>query len=265
MVAVTMSQALDGSERFVEVSGRRLHVAFLGDHRVGAPIVFLHEGLGSVELWRNFPHAVVKATGRPAVVYSRYGNGRSDPLEQDREVDYMHVEALETLPQLLERVVESSPILVGHSDGASISLIYAGSGRQVAGLALIAPHVFVESLTVRSIASIRARFEDSGMLERMRRYHVDPKRTFLGWADIWLDPAFATWNIEEYLSGVACPVLLVQGDADEYGTEAQLDVIERKVTGPTRRGIVRGAGHSPHLSHPEQVLAEVAAFVEEIG
>lgn len=230
----------------------------------GAPIVFLHEGLGSIELWRDFPERVVNATGRPGLVYSRYGNGWSDPLTESRRADYMHVEALEVLPQLVDRLVAEPPILLGHSDGASIALIYAGSGHPVTGMVLIAPHVFVEDETRDSIASISDRFPGSDMAEKMSKYHAEPETTFRGWSEVWLSTAFQGWNIERYLPGVTCPTLLIQGAADEYGTERQLDAIERGVAGPTRRLLVSGAGHSPHLSHADQTVEAVASFIGEL-
>lgn len=246
---------------FVDLLGKTLHYEQLGPELTTAPIVLLHEGLGSVELWRRFPDQVVTETGHPALLYSRHGNGWSDPLTEDREPDYMHVEALEGLPSLLDRLVGRPPILLGHSDGASIAVIYAGSGHPVVGLVLIAPHVFVEEVTRASIASITDGFPGSELAVRMSKYHADPETTFSGWADVWLSPGFQDWNIEQYLPGVTCPTLLIQGADDEYGTLLQLDAIERGVSGPTRRLLVSGAGHSPHLSHSEVVVDAIAGFV----
>ncbi|HJQ76762.1 MAG TPA: alpha/beta hydrolase [Acidimicrobiia bacterium] len=246
---------------FVDLSGKRLHYVRLGPDHDATPIVFLHEGLGSIELWRGFPEGVVTATGHPGLVYSRYGNGWSDPLTEARPADYMHVEALEVLPELVDRLVGTPPILLGHSDGASIALMYAGSGHAVAGLVLIAPHVFVEPETRTSIASLSDGFPGSDMAAKMSKYHAEPETTFTGWAGVWLSPDFQGWNIEQYLPGVTCPTLLIQGAADEYGTVRQLDAIERGVGGPIRRLLVPGAGHSPHLSHPDQVVDSVVRFI----
>lgn len=248
----------------MDVSGKRMHYTRLGAEFSRTPIVFLHEGLGSVELWRGFPGEVVAATRHPGLVYSRYGNGWSDPLAEARDPDYMHVEALQVLPELVSGLAGQPPILLGHSDGASIALIYAGSGHPVAGLVLMAPHVFVEPPGLQSIASIRDHFLDSDMPEKMAKYHIDPERTFSGWADIWLSPAFRSWNIEGYLPGVSCPTLLIQGDTDEYGTLRQLDAIDAGLPIHARRFVVQGAGHSPHLSHPEQVTAAVTDFINEL-
>lgn len=250
---------------FLDIADRRLHYRWLGDDRSGTPLVFLHEGLGSVELWRAFPAAVVDATGQPALVYSRYGNGWSTPLGEPRGVDYMHDEARTVLPVIIEEEVGPPPILIGHSDGASIALIYAGSGAPVAGLILIAPHVFVEDETVASIARVNEEFHTSDLGEKMAGYHEDPVATFRGWADVWLSPEFRSWNIEECLPAIQAPILLVQGSDDEYGTIGQLDAIDAHVRGPVDRLIVNGARHSPHLSHPDPVLDAVERFVDDAG
>lgn len=250
---------------FIDVAGRRLHVDRLGSGSARPPLVFLHEGLGSVDLWRGFPDGVANGSGHPGYVYSRYGNGWSTPLSGSRQPDYMHEEALDVLPGVVEAIGVDSPILVGHSDGASIALIYAGAGYRVSGLVLIAPHVFVEPNTVQSIAAIRDSFPSSDLPERMAKYHTDPETTFMGWADIWLSPAFRNWNIEEYVPGVSCPVLLIQGEADQYGTIRQLDAIDQGLDTPAERLMVPEAEHSPHLSHPDLVTETVVDFVNRIG
>lgn len=249
---------------YLEAGGHRLHYRSLGLDSGGAPLLFLHEGLGSVELWRDLPDDLVAATGRPGFVYSRYGNGWSDPLTEPRLPTYMHDEALHTLPDVVDQLVDRPPILIGHSDGASIALIYAGSGHPVEALVLLAPHVFTEPGGLASIAAINDRFPDSDLPERMGKYHTDPEATFRGWADIWLSPDFGDWNIEEYLPGVTGPVLLIQGDEDEYGTTRQLDAIEAAVAGPVERLMVPGAGHSPHLADPDLVTEAAARFITEL-
>lgn len=249
---------------FVDLAGRRLHLRRLDGVSSAAPLVFLHEGLGSVDLWRSFPDDLVAGTGRPGLVYSRYGNGWSTPLAEPRKPDYMHTQALDVLPHVLSALDGPPPVLVGHSDGASIALIYAGAGHPVEALVLIAPHVFVEPESISSIAAMREAFPSSDLHEKMAKYHTDPETTFRAWADIWLDPAFRDWNIEEYLSGVHCPTMLIQGVADEYGTERQLEAIDAALGEPARRVMVPEAGHSPHLSHTDVVTDEVVRFIQEL-
>ena len=166
------------------------------------------------------------------LVYSRHGYGRSAPTVLPRQVTYMHHEADVVLPEVLARFALEPPVLVGHSDGASIALLYAGAGHPVAGLVLIAPHVFVEDVTVSSIARARDTYAQTDLRDRLARHHDDVDATFWGWNDIWLLPAFRSWNIEDCLGAISCPVLLVQGDADPFGTTAQLDAIEAGVAGP---------------------------------
>jgi len=260
-----MPQLPDIGTELVEVSGRTLHVRHFGGERTGPPLVFLHEGLGSVDLWRDFPAEIVDRIGRPGVAYSRYGNGWSTPLAEARGPDYMHREAREDLPGILAGLGSEPPILIGHSDGASIAIIYAGSGHPVRGLVLIAPHVFVEPETVAAIESMRESFATSDMSERMGAYHRNPVATFHGWADIWLSPGFRDWNIEGDIRGIRCPTLMVQGDADEYGTERQLDAIDDGLSAPADRLLVSGAGHSPHLSHPGPVADAVVDFIDRLA
>ena len=232
-----------------------------------APVlVFLHEGLGSVALWKDFPEKVSQATGCPAIVYSRYGYGKSDRLAGARGVDYMHREALEVLPELLDALSIRNPILVGHSDGASIALIHAGAGsRPVRGLALLAPHVFVEDITVASIAGAKVAFENTELPGKLARYHDDVESTFRGWNDIWLHPDFRRWNIEEYLPRVACPVLLIQGEDDQYGTAAQTAAIASQVSGPVETLMLPDCAHSPHVDQPEATIGKIAHFVARLG
>lgn len=233
-----------------------------GARRDGATLVFLHEGLGSVELWRNFPQMLVEATGFGAVVYSRYGNGFSEVLAGPRDTQYMHREALVVLPQLLERCDVERPVLFGHSDGASIALIYAGAYPQaVAGLVLEAPHVFVEDLSVESIAKIGGAFAASDLRQRMAKYHADVDATFRGWNDIWLDADFRAWNIESSLPHVTAPSLLIQGVDDEYGTLAQLDAIARGSGGSVDRLVLASCGHAPHRDRPAVVCAAAAGWI----
>lgn len=252
------------TEDFIEVAGHRLHYRLFEPHLAATPLVFLHEGLGCIDLWRDFPGQVVERSGHPALVFSRYGYGWSDPPAEPREPDYLHVEAAEVLPILVERLLGRPPILIGHSDGASIAIIYAGSGHPTAGLVLLAPHVFTEAEGLNSIEAVHASFPGSEMSEKMSKYHADPEATFYGWADVWLSPEFRNWNLEEYLAEIGCPVLLIQCEEDEYGSLRQLDAIESQVGGPIQRLMVSGSGHSPHLIDPEATTAATARFVASV-
>lgn len=222
-------------------------------------LVFLHEGLGSVALWRDFPARLAEATGRRALIYSRAGHGFSDVPDADRTPAFMHEEALQVLPELLRVAGIETPVLVGHSDGGSIALIHAAA-HPVSRLVLLAPHVFVEDVTVASIEEARETFETTNLGERMARYHRDPERAFRLWNDIWLAPEFRAWNIEDVLADVTAPALLIQGEHDQYGTLAQVDAIERGVRGPVRR-VVLDCRHAPHLEAPEETLAAAVEFL----
>jgi pimeloyl-ACP methyl ester carboxylesterase len=247
----------------LSVDGHSLdYVTIDGD---GPVLVFLHHGLGSVGLWRAFPERVCGRTGRQGVVYSRYGHGDSDVLTESRRPDYMHHEALVVLPELLDALDVTGPVLVGHSDGASIALISAGSGRVgPTGLVLLAPHVFVEDESIAGIEASRLEYETTDLPSRLERHHRDVEATFRGWNDIWLSPAFRHWNIESYLAGIECPLLAVQGVDDEYGTLAQLDAIERGVAGRVERVVLERCGHSPYLDQPDLTLDAVSAFVDSL-
>ena len=232
-----------------------------------APVlVFLHEGLGSLALWKDFPEKVSHATGCPSIVYSRYGYGKSDRLVEARGLDYMHHEALEVLPELLDALSIRKPILIGHSDGASIALIHTGARRRpVRGLVLLAPHVFVEDITVKSIAEAKVAFENTELPVKLARYHDDAVSTFRGWNDIWLHPDFRHWNIEEYLPGVSCPVLLIQGEDDQYGTSSQVTAIARQVCGPVETLMLPACAHSPHVDQTHATVEKIAYFIRELS
>jgi pimeloyl-ACP methyl ester carboxylesterase len=222
--------------------------------------VLLHEGLGCAGLWRDFPARLHSACGLPVVAYSRAGYGRSDVVSTPREAGFMHREAIEVLPAVLGALGLERPLLVGHSDGASIALIHAGRfPRAVAGVVAMAPHLFVEPVCLEAIAAIRARFPDSELPQRMARWHADAARTFYGWADVWLSAPFRDWNIEAEVAASRCPVLAIQGTDDEYGTLEQVRRIERLRPG-TELLVLEGCRHSPHLDRPDAVLSAVAGF-----
>jgi pimeloyl-ACP methyl ester carboxylesterase len=248
--------------------GRRLEYEWRGAGPDAAPtLVFLHEGLGCVTMWRDFPARLAEATGLRALVYSRAGYGGSDPVPLPRPLRFMHDEALVVLPQVLAATGIREAILVGHSDGGSIALIHAGGAPASAVLALIleAPHVFVEDLSVRSIAQAAASYQQGDLRRGLARHHGDNVEVaFWGWSRAWLDPGFRSWNIEEYLPGVRCPVLVIQGQDDEYGTLAQIDAIEAGCGGPVHRLMLADCGHSPHRQQPEVTLAVMADFVRDL-
>jgi pimeloyl-ACP methyl ester carboxylesterase len=251
--------------RFFDVAGHRLECVRIRGAKSAPTLVFLHEGLGSVALWKDFPARVAEATGCPVLVYSRAGYGRSSPAVLPRVPNYMHVEALTVLPALLDRLGIADPVLVGHSDGASIALLHAGSGsRPVRALVALAPHVFVEDMSIASIDEVRRQYETTDLREKLARRHADPDAAFRGWNDIWLAPAFRSWNIEACLPGVRCPLLLIQGRDDEYGSAAQLDAIERQVGGKVARIELADCRHSPHRDQPEVTLAAIADFVATV-
>jgi pimeloyl-ACP methyl ester carboxylesterase len=248
------------------VQGRSLEVHRIPGRNAQAPeLVLLHEGLGSVSHWKDFPARLASTTGFPVTVYSRYGSGHSELLAEARPVTYMHDEALRTLPDLLVLLHIEKPILVGHSDGASIALIHAGAHHQVRGLVLLAPHVFVEDLSISSIAEARKIFETTDLPEKLARHHRDASRTFWGWNNIWLQPDFRSWNIEEYLPRICCPILAIQGLDDQYGTMAQVRAIAGQSGGPVEILPLADCRHSPQRDQTEAVLAAIAGFVEQIG
>jgi len=223
----------------------------------------MHEGLGSVGLWRGLPERLNATTGRRTVAFSRFGHGRSAPPPRPRTPAFFHEEALDVLPALLERLQIERPVLVGHSDGASIALIHA-SRHPVSALVLLAPHVFVEEVTLESIRATREEYLSGRLRERMARHHDDPDAAFWGWCGVWLDPAFAAWTLEAEARQLTAPTLLIQGADDPYGSLEQLDRIEAAARGPMRRLVLPG-GHSPHLEHPERVVEAIAEFIERPG
>jgi len=250
--------------RDVVADGKRLETVRYGGDPARPAIVMLHEGLGSISLWRDVPQRLCERTRCTVVAYSRYGYGRSDVLREKREPDYMHHEGEVVLPALLAQVEIECPILFGHSDGASIALIFAGAyPGALRALVLEAPHVFVEDVSVRSIAEAKTAYAATDLPAKLGRHHAEPDATFAGWNDIWLDPRFRDWNISRFAEHVRVPVLLIQGEADEYGTTAQLDAIVACIPG-TETVMVPGAGHSPHRDAPELVIERVAAFVERL-
>jgi pimeloyl-ACP methyl ester carboxylesterase len=227
-------------------------------------IVLLHEGLGSVAMWKDFPDAVAASTGHPVLVYSRHGYGQSAQLTQPRRVDYMHFEATTVLPELLSQLEVCDPLLIGHSDGASIAIIHAGSGNAVSGLILMAPHVFVEQISIDAIAEAKRAFETTGLAGKLARYHKHPESMFRGWNDIWLHAEFRDWNIESFLPAIHSPLVVIQGENDPYGTLAQVDAIERSAGGAVKKLVFPDCGHSPHIDCREKTLDVITDFVRRL-
>lgn len=266
------------TDRF-EVLGQHLEYHWIGPPPDEAPtIVFLHEGLGSLRLWRDFPERLASAIGCGALVYSRRGYGASNPIRLPRSVRFMHEEALEVLPAVIQRFALRQVILYGHSDGASIAIIYAGThpaqtrrpegppsaGARVRALVLEAPHVFVETVCVESIARIAQAYGTTRLREQLARYHGENTDSmFRTWTDVWLRPEFREWNIEEYLPMIGCPILVVQGEDDEYGTLRQVEAVRAQVGGPSRSLVLAHCGHSPHSDQPDAVLETAARFLRE--
>jgi pimeloyl-ACP methyl ester carboxylesterase len=229
----------------------------------GPTLVFLHEGLGSLAQWRDFPERLASACGVGAFVYSRTNYGRSSataPLP--RPVRYMHDEAL-LLPDVLRAAGISDPILVGHSDGASISILYAAD-HPVRGLVLEAPHVFGEEVSFASIARAKEAYEKGSLRERLAKYHENVDAAFYGWNGPWLHPDFRQWDLTDQLPRISAPILVLQGLADEYGTTAQVDAIRRGAGGKVTATLLAGCGHAPHREKPEETLAAMQAFVRSV-
>ena len=249
------------SSEFLVVDDVRLEIrAWPGQ---GMSILLLHEGLGSVAMWRDFPERLAAATGHPVIAWSRRGYGLSDPLRESRDPDYMHGEAQFVAP-LLDALALERAVLFGHSDGGSIALIAAARiPDRVAALVLEAPHVYVERLTVDSIATTKSLYATTDLRARLQRYHRDPDHVFWRWNDIWLDPRFRDWSIDDLLPAIRAPALLIQGRDDEYGTIDQIDRIAA-VLKVTQRLELPSCGHSPHRDQPQAVLAATSAFLETL-
>jgi pimeloyl-ACP methyl ester carboxylesterase len=254
MIPAPESQLAD-----VVVDGKRLETLWLAPRDTSATtIVMLHEGLGSIALWRDFPHQLAARTGCGVLAYSRYGHGESDKLAEKRPVEFMHHEGEIVLPELLDKLAVEWPILLGHSDGGSISLIFAGKyPERTKALILEAPHLFVEDLSIASIAATKAAYENTNLRARLGCYHAHVDETFWGWNDIWLDPRFRSWNIEAYLDSIRCPVLCIQGHEDEYGTPAQVEAIRTRVPG-TEVLMLSNCKHSPHREQQAATLEKMA-------
>ena len=257
------------------LDGRRIEARFIGAPARGAPtLVFLHEGLGSVALWKDFPDRLAAAVGLPALIYSRFGYGGSDPAPLPRPVTFLDDEATAVLPRLLDVAGIDDAVLVGHSDGASIALLYAAlaatatststaPAAAVRAVIVEAPHVFVEAVTLASIRVAGEAFREGALRRRLGRYHADVDAAFHGFHDVWLDPAFARWRIDDAtLDSIRAPVLVIQGEDDPYGTLRQVEILRERTGAPVETLVLPApCGHSPHVGRSAEVLAAMAAFV----
>jgi pimeloyl-ACP methyl ester carboxylesterase len=260
------------SSSFVTIEWRgrevRIEHAFIAPERKNAPlVVFLHEGLGSLAMWRDFPQRLCEAAAVRGLVYSRPGYGRSTPRDPEEawDLDFMHRQAHEVLPALLRALdidaTHDQPWLFGHSDGGSIALLYASKHPEAtAGAIVLAPHILVEDLSVASIAKAKTAYETTDLKQRLARYHDDPDSAFWGWNRIWLHPPFKQWSIEDEIRAIACPLLAVQGLDDEYGTLEQIRGIARRV--PTAQPLeLPACGHSPHKDQPQALIDAATRFI----
>ena len=251
----------------IVVGGATLEAACHGPAPVDAPtLVLLHEGLGCIAMWRDFPKKLAAATGCGVFVYSRAGYGASDPCDLPRPIDYMTREAVDVLPAVLDLAGIDKAVLVGHSDGATIAAIYAGSvqDRRVRGLVLMAPHFFVERQGYDAIAATTKAYEAGPLREKLARHHRNVDVTFRGWSGAWLRPDFGDWNVEDVIAFIRVPILAIQGDADAYGTWAQIDALETQVHCPLDVARLDGCGHAPFLEQPDATLALVRDFTARL-
>jgi pimeloyl-ACP methyl ester carboxylesterase len=248
---------------FLDIGGASLEYRWLAPQAADAPtIVMLHEGLGSAALWGNFPDKLQAATGAGIFAYSRAGYGQSSAASLPRPLDYMQREAREVLPKILDAIPFTRGLLLGHSDGASIAAIYAGSHQdhRLNGVVLMAPHFIVEDISVKSIAEIRTAYETTDLKARLARWHKDVDSAFYGWNGAWLDPEFRNWDISEYLAYIRVPVLVLQGVDDQYGTLRQVEIAQEECYCPVDLEIISGAGHSPHREAPGATLDAIVQF-----
>jgi pimeloyl-ACP methyl ester carboxylesterase len=251
----------------LRIGASDLEYRMIGPSPEQAPtIVMLHEGLGSAALWGDFPEKLQAATGAGVFVYSRAGYGASSPVTLPRPLDYMHVEALDVLPKLLDAIGFRRGLLVGHSDGASIAAIYAGSHQdhRVQGMALIAPHFIVEDISVTSIAEMKTAYETTNLKEKLARWHKDVDNAFYGWNGAWLDPKFRTWDISEFLAYIRVPIAILQGVDDQYGTMRQVEIAQEECYCPVDVTLIPGAGHQPHREAAGATLDAISEFANAV-
>jgi pimeloyl-ACP methyl ester carboxylesterase len=252
---------------FLDIGTHRLEYRMIGPRPGDAPtLVLLHEGLGCVGLWGDFPEKLAQATGCGVFVYSRAGYGQSSPVMLPRPLTYMHDEAREIVPRLLDAIGFQRGLLIGHSDGASIAAIYAGTHQdhRVGGLVLIAPHFFTEDMGIAAIADARKAYETTDLRQKLARWHKDPDNAFKGWNGAWLDPDFRQWDITEPLAYIRVPILIVQGEDDQYGTVAQIEAAQRECYCPVDVALLPGIKHSPQREAPDATLKAISEFAGRV-
>ena len=254
--------------QFLDLDGARLEYLDLPAARPGRPeLLLLHEGLGSVSMWRDFPHVLAAATGCRTIAYSRHGFGRSSPRTRPWTPRFVHEEALDVIPRLRDALDIRAPVVVGHSTGASIALVHAGAGRwPVAGVAALAPLTDVEDSNVEAILAARRLYETTDWREKLARHHDDVDAVFYGWNDTWTRPDFRAWNLREDLRGVRAPILAIRGRDDEYATTAQVELIRRAAAQARSFEFLHldDCGHAPHRDQPEAVLAGLARLLDAV-
>ena len=261
------ADAILSTSGFLDLAGQNLEYRFTGPQPQSAPtLVLLHEGLGSAGLWLDFPEKLAATTGYGVFAYSRAGYGQSSPAQLPRPITYMHDEAKLVLPRVLDAIGLQRGLLVGHSDGASIAAIYAGShaDQRICGLSLMAPHFIIEDISIRSIANARTAYETSDLRERLARWHADVDVAFRGWNDAWLNPAFHDWDITEYLAHIRVPVQIVQGVDDQYGTIRQIEVAQHECACPVEVTMMEGVKHSPFREAQQDAVATIAEFCHRL-
>jgi pimeloyl-ACP methyl ester carboxylesterase len=252
---------------FLDLGAMRLEYRMIGARPDAAPtLVLLHEGLGSVGVWGDFPQELAAATGAGVFVYSRAGYGRSSPAKLPRSVSFMHDEARAVLPRVLDAIGFRRGLLVGHSDGASIAAIYAGSvqDHRVRGLALMAPHFFTEDMGIAEIVRAKAAFEQGNLRAKLARLHADPDNAFHNWCGPWLDPEFRNWDLTDALAHIRVPMLIVQGENDQYGTARQIEVAQEECYCPVEVVLLPNTRHAPYREAPEPTLRTIADFANRL-
>ena len=253
---------------FLDLGDQRLEYRFVGPQPSEKPtLVLLHEGLGCAGLWGDFPDKLTERTGYGVFAYSRAGYGQSSTIDLPRPLTYMHSEAQQVLPRVLDAIGFQHGVLVGHSDGASIAAIHAGSvsDERVKGIVLIAPHFFTEENGLIEIARAKSAYETGNLREKLARWHRHVDIAFLGWNGAWLDPEFRHWNLEEFLPNICCPVLVIQGVDDQYGSEAQVRAVAEKCHVPVEIAMLPGVQHAPHREVAEGTVAKIADFVARLS